>query len=71
VKWLEAAGARVVPVSFRSSQQEFDLILSQLNGLLFPGGDLSLLTNTTFYQSSLYIFQKYVSFSYYYYYYYL
>ena len=38
VKWLEMAGARVIPVSYHASDQEIDSVFKQVNGALFPGG---------------------------------
>ena len=44
VKFLESAGARVVPVHFDASDSELDATFRSVNGLLFPGGgaDLSI-----------------------------
>jgi gamma-glutamyl hydrolase len=38
VKWLESAGARVVPVPFDAPQSELHDLFSYINGLVFPGG---------------------------------
>lgn len=38
VKYLESAGARVVPINYYSSDAEIDELLPNLNGVLFPGG---------------------------------
>jgi gamma-glutamyl hydrolase len=38
VKWLEMAGARVVPVSYHATNEEVDNLFPQVNGALFPGG---------------------------------
>lgn len=38
VKWIEAAGARVLPVVYDWPQAKLEEVLSQLNGMLFPGG---------------------------------
>lgn len=37
VKYLEAAGARVVPISSTNSQQQLQDLCPNLNGLLVPG----------------------------------
>ncbi len=37
VKYLEAAGARVVPVDFYASESELDKLFSSLNGFFFTG----------------------------------
>ena len=38
-KWLEAAGAQVVPVPFNMPRDELDLLFARINGLVFQGGD--------------------------------
>lgn len=38
VKWLEGAGARVVPIRPDAPSCELDFLMSRLNGMLFPGG---------------------------------
>jgi len=38
IEWLEAAGARVVPIIMTDDQSVTDDKLSKLNGVLFPGG---------------------------------
>jgi gamma-glutamyl hydrolase len=38
VKWLEGAGARVVPIKVDSTYEEVDAIFPKLNGVLFTGG---------------------------------
>eukprot|EP00808_Paulinella_micropora_P016399 g17095.t1 len=45
VKWIEAAGGRVVPIPYHISQEHAKGNLSVLNGLLFPGGDAELPDN--------------------------
>jgi len=42
VKWLEAAGAEVVPIHPWFSDSELDSILSKVNGIFFQGGSTSL-----------------------------
>ena len=37
VKYLEAAGARVVPLSPQMAEDELTQLLSKLNGIFFPG----------------------------------
>jgi len=44
VKFLEAAGARVVPVDFTLDKNELPEVLSQLNGLYIPGDSARLVT---------------------------
>lgn len=38
VKWIEAAGARVVPLYYDAPETEIDAVLQQVNGVIFPGG---------------------------------
>tara|TARA_B100000927_G_scaffold289932_1_gene287543 strand:- start:1646 stop:2587 length:942 start_codon:yes stop_codon:yes gene_type:complete len=40
VKWLEQSGAKVVPIPFNLSEKKILEILKQVNGVLFPGGDV-------------------------------
>eukprot|EP01006_Ploeotia_vitrea_P064696 TRINITY_DN88634_c0_g1_i1.p1 TRINITY_DN88634_c0_g1~~TRINITY_DN88634_c0_g1_i1.p1 ORF type:complete len:347 (-),score=46.19 TRINITY_DN88634_c0_g1_i1:78-1094(-) len=42
VKFLEAGGARVVPIHFDISDSELNRLFKKLNGVLFPGGGQSL-----------------------------
>lgn len=46
VKFIESAGARVVPVHYDSTDEELGSIFSQINGLLFPGGGADLTNGT-------------------------
>lgn len=55
VKYLEAAGARVVPINYGASKSELDTIFSSVNGVFFPGG------GSSFPSSAQYIFDKAVS----------
>ena len=42
VKYIESAGARVVPVTTTMSSQEVEEIFNSVNGVLFPGGGASV-----------------------------
>ncbi|XP_051531684.1 gamma-glutamyl hydrolase isoform X2 [Myxocyprinus asiaticus] len=42
VKFLESAGARVVPVMINKSEEEYTQLFKSINGVLFPGGGVSL-----------------------------
>ncbi|XP_006860125.1 PREDICTED: gamma-glutamyl hydrolase [Chrysochloris asiatica] len=42
VKYLESAGARVVPVRLDLTTQEYEKLFKSINGILFPGGSVSL-----------------------------
>ena len=48
VKYLQMGGAQVVPIFYKSSQAELKLLLSQINGVLFPGGGMEFNINNTF-----------------------
>ncbi|KAM9223209.1 gamma-glutamyl hydrolase isoform 2-T4 [Leptosomus discolor] len=45
VKFLESAGARVVPIRLNRSDEEYDKIFHSINGVLFPGGGVDLKTS--------------------------
>ncbi|XP_071350909.1 gamma-glutamyl hydrolase [Trachinotus anak] len=45
VKYLEGAGARVVPIRINLTEEEYAEIFSSINGLLLPGGDVDLQTS--------------------------
>jgi len=45
VKWIESAGARVVPLSNTITEEEVKETLSSLNGLLFTGGSAPITDN--------------------------
>ena len=42
VKHIEAGGARVVPVLINQGQDYYKTIFDRTNGILLPGGDVSL-----------------------------
>jgi len=42
VKYLEAAGARVMPIDYTRPTEELNYMLSQINGLYIPGDSKSL-----------------------------
>ncbi|XP_061788415.1 gamma-glutamyl hydrolase [Nerophis lumbriciformis] len=42
IKFLESAGARVVPIRVTHTEEEFAKIFSSINGLLLPGGDVDI-----------------------------
>ena len=47
VKWLEAAGARAVPILYNDSNITFHRKLSAVNGMLLPGGDSDISPGTS------------------------
>ncbi|XP_036387761.1 zgc:171566 [Megalops cyprinoides] len=42
VKYLESAGARVVPIRINRTNEEYVKLFNSINGLLLPGGDVDL-----------------------------
>uniref|UniRef100_A0A3Q1HGA5 folate gamma-glutamyl hydrolase n=1 Tax=Anabas testudineus TaxID=64144 RepID=A0A3Q1HGA5_ANATE len=42
VKYLEGAGARVVPIRINLKEEEYQHIFDSINGLLLPGGDVDI-----------------------------
>jgi len=56
VSWLEQSGARVVPIWVDASHDEIRKQFSNLNGILFTGGGLSLAAHTQYYQTAQFIF---------------
>ncbi|XP_060921080.1 gamma-glutamyl hydrolase [Labrus mixtus] len=45
VKFLESAGARVVPVMIGQTPEEYKTLFNSINGILYPGGAVSLTTS--------------------------
>lgn len=41
-KFLEMAGAQVIPIFYRQSYDEIESLLSKINGILFPGGEMPI-----------------------------
>ena len=57
VKYLEMAGARVVPLIYDQASDDIDTLLKGINGILFPGGGASLQPDSPFFQSASRMFQ--------------
>lgn len=45
VKFLESAGARVVPVMINQTMEEYKRLFYSINGILFPGGGVSIISS--------------------------
>ncbi|KAM4740234.1 gamma-glutamyl hydrolase [Anableps anableps] len=45
IKYLESAGARVVPIRINRTEEEYIKIFNSINGLLLPGGDVDIQTS--------------------------
>lgn len=43
VKYLESAGARVVPIRLNLTNEEYEKLFQSLNGVLYPGGSVNLM----------------------------
>ncbi|XP_061121988.1 gamma-glutamyl hydrolase [Syngnathus typhle] len=56
VKFLEAAGARVVPIRINQTDKEYRRLFDSINGVLFPGGGASIVSSG--YQRSAKIFYE-------------
>jgi gamma-glutamyl hydrolase len=52
VKYIESAGARVVPVNYYASEEQLDYLFEHLNGFFFVGG------GSSFPETAQYIFDK-------------
>ncbi|XP_017491329.1 PREDICTED: gamma-glutamyl hydrolase-like, partial [Rhagoletis zephyria] len=56
VKFLESAGARVVPIFLKQKQSYYQEMVSSLNGILMPGGSNSV-THSDFAQAADYLIE--------------
>ncbi|XP_026147484.1 gamma-glutamyl hydrolase [Mastacembelus armatus] len=45
VKFLESAGARVVPVMINQTVEEYTALFNAINGMLYPGGGVSIISS--------------------------
>nr|XP_056710887.1 gamma-glutamyl hydrolase [Euleptes europaea] len=45
VKFIESAGARVAPIRLNRSDEEYNKVFRSINGILYPGGGVSLNTS--------------------------
>ncbi|KAK5849976.1 hypothetical protein PBY51_014267 [Eleginops maclovinus] len=45
VKFLESAGARVVPVMINQTLEEYKKLFNSINGILYPGGGVSIISS--------------------------
>ena len=55
VKFLESAGARVVPINNKFTKKNLTFIFNSINGLLLPGGDVNLI-NSPYYETGKKLF---------------
>lgn len=52
IKWVEAAGARVIPIYYDDSPEDVRHIFSIVNGVLIPGGGATLSPGHMFYDTA-------------------
>ncbi|XP_056155611.1 gamma-glutamyl hydrolase [Lampris incognitus] len=45
VKFLESAGARVVPIMVNQTLEEYKTLFNSINGVLYPGGGVSIISS--------------------------
>ncbi|XP_066536474.1 gamma-glutamyl hydrolase isoform X2 [Hoplias malabaricus] len=45
IKYLESAGARVVPIMINRSEEEYTRLFKSINGILLPGGGASIVSS--------------------------
>jgi len=48
MKWIEMSGARTAPIIFTWEPEHINEVLSQINGVLFPGGSIDRTSNDDF-----------------------
>jgi len=57
VKWLESAGARVVPIFHTATQVELKAVFNSINGIFFPGGAADLTPSSPLFRSAFFMYQ--------------
>lgn len=57
VKNLEMAGAQVVPIFYHLSQTKLEDLLSKINGVFFPGGEMPIDRSTQWTQNTQFILE--------------
>ena len=45
-RWLQAGGARVVPIFYDSTPEELDFVLNRVNGVFWTGGNVNFNPHT-------------------------
>jgi len=58
VKYIESAGARVVPVLVNQTELYYDMIFNSINGLLIPGGGQNDLMNSGIGRAGKYFYDR-------------
>lgn len=54
-RWLQAGGARVVPIFYDSSPEELEYVLNRVNGVFWTGGNVDFNPHTEAHTSSIYL----------------
>ena len=54
-RWLQAGGARVVPIFYDSTPEELDFVLNRVNGVFWTGGIVSFNPHTQSRTGSMYL----------------
>lgn len=57
IKIIEAAGGQVIPIFYTSSEAELAELLPQINGVLFPGGEMPIDINNKWTKNVAYILE--------------
>lgn len=58
MKWIEAAGARAVPLHYDAPAAETDALLQQVNGVIFPGGNDIIEPGSPYYTAARHVFER-------------
>uniref|UniRef100_A0A7S3D4K5 folate gamma-glutamyl hydrolase n=1 Tax=Palpitomonas bilix TaxID=652834 RepID=A0A7S3D4K5_9EUKA len=56
VKWVESAGAEVIPINYNATKAELDSLLTSVNAVLFTGGGLDLTPGHPYFDTAQYIY---------------
>ncbi|KAH3757870.1 gamma-glutamyl hydrolase [Pelomyxa schiedti] len=56
VQWLEQGGCRVAVIPYDAPFKELERLWSGINGVLFTGGDLSLLADTIYFKAAKFLY---------------
>ena len=59
VKWLQSAGARIVPIRDNISRKNLTYLFKSINGILYPGGEVNL-EDSGYYKTGKTLFHKIV-----------
>eukprot|EP01134_Creolimax_fragrantissima_P006050 CFRG6050T1 len=57
VKWIEAAGGRVVPIHYDSSPQRISELFHSVNGVLYMGGEVDIQHPNSYYNAGRQLFE--------------